>query len=119
MILKPKGFDPKKSYAMIEYIYSGPNANVVSNSLPNPALRFQEVANNRDFIIVFTDGRGTQMRGLAFQNMPPDVSDKLKFPTTRQPTRKRAQLHGSFTSRNFGLSWGGYFALRALIQEPE
>jgi dipeptidyl aminopeptidase/acylaminoacyl peptidase len=121
LILKPKGFDSKKSYPVIEYIYGGPNANIISDSLPSEPLLLQEVA-NRGFIIVLTDGRGTQRRGQTFQNYAAGRFGQVEIAdhaaVIRQLGKERSYIDISRVGI-CGLSWGGYFTLRALIQEPE
>ena len=121
LILKPKGFDSKKVYPVIECIYGGPNSNIISNSLFNSSLLFQEVA-NRGFIIVMTDGRGTQRRGQAFQNYAAGRFGQVEIAdhaaVIRQLGKERSYMDISRVGI-FGGSWGGYFTLRALIQEPE
>ena len=123
LILKPKGFDPKKSYPVLESIYGGPNANVIENVFPNFGLLnlWQELA-NRGFIIIRTDGRGTPGRGQAFQNYAAgrfgqvEIADHLA--ALRQLGKERGYMDLSRVGI-FGASWGGYFTLRALLQEPD
>lgn len=122
LIIKPKDFDPKKLYPVIENIYAGPFTNVIVNSASNTSyLRWQEIA-NRGFIIVWTDGRGTPGRGQAFQNYAAGRFGQVEIAdhaaVIRQLGKERSYMNLARVGITGG-SWGGYFALRALLQEPE
>lgn len=122
VIIKPKDFDPKKSYPVLENIYAGPNGTVIPSSFTGtPLLRGQELA-NRGFIVVLIDGRGTPGRGQAFQNYAAGRFGEVEIAdhaaVLRALARKRKYMDLSRVGV-FGVSWGGYFTLRALLQEPE
>ena len=122
LIFKPKDFDPKKSYPVIENIYAGPNTNVIVNSSSNVRhLRWQEIA-NRGFIIIWTDGRGTLERGQAFQNYAAGRWGQVEIADHAAVIRQLGKTRSYMDLARVGItgqSWGGYFAFRALLQEPE
>lgn len=122
LLIKPKDFDPAKSYPVIEQIYGGPNANVFDNAIPDPStLSLQQVA-DRGFIVVLTDGRGTPNRGQEFGNFAAGRFGQVEIAdhaaALRHLAEKRKYMDISRVGI-FGHSTGGYFALRALLEEPE
>lgn len=122
LIVKPKDFDPKESYPVIEEIYGGPNSNVFENTIPNPnVLSLQQVA-NREFIVLLTDGRGTPNRGQEFGNFAAGRFGQVEIADHAAVLRRLAKDRKYMDINRvgiFGHSWGGYFTLRALLEEPE
>lgn len=122
LIVKPKDFDPKKSYPIIEEIYGGPNANVFENVIPDPGiLSLQEIADS-GFIIVMTDGRGTPNRGQEFGNFAAGRFGQVEIADHAAVLRGLAKERKYMDINRVGIlgpSWGGYFTLRALLEEPE
>lgn len=122
LILKPQDFDPKNSYPVLEWIYGGPHTNVFTNDLTDPQiLQLQELA-NQGFIIVLTDGRGTPGRGRNFQDFSRGRFGQVEIADHAAVLRELGKSRNYMDLKRvgiFGHSWGGYFSLRALLQEPE
>lgn len=122
LVIKPKDFDPKKSYPVIEDIYAAPYANNISDSFTsNSSMSGQDLA-NRGFIVMLIDGRGTQGRGQAFHNYAAGRFGQVEIAdhaaVLRQLGKERSYMDLSRVGIT-GSSWGGYFTLRALLLEPE
>ncbi len=122
LILKPKNLDPENPYPVLEWIYGGPNTTVFVNDLTDPQqLELQDLA-NEGFIIVLTDGRGTPGRGREFRDFAKgrfgqvEIADHAAVLRELGKTRKYMDMSRVGI---FGHSWGGYFTLRALLEEPE
>jgi dipeptidyl aminopeptidase/acylaminoacyl peptidase len=67
IIVRPKDFDPKKKYPVLENIYSGPQGSYVPKSFGG-ARRFSSLA-DLGFIVVQIDGMGTANRSKAFHDV--------------------------------------------------
>ncbi len=66
-IILPPDFDPHKKYPVIVYVYGGPHGQMITNSfLRGWPLWYQYMA-ERGFIIFTLDNRGTNNRGLKFE----------------------------------------------------
>src|SRR5262249_33898976 len=67
IISRPKGFDPKKTYPVIESIYAGPQGSFVPKSF-SPFRRFSALT-DLGFVVVQIDGMGTANRSKAFHDV--------------------------------------------------
>ena len=67
IICRPRDFDPKKKYPVIEQIYAGPQGSFVPKSF-SPARRFSSLT-DLGFIVVQMDGMGTANRSKAFHDV--------------------------------------------------
>jgi len=67
MVVKPRDFDPKYTYPVIEYIYAGPHDSHVPKKFTS-MMRMIQLA-ELGFISVMIDGMGTANRGKAFHDV--------------------------------------------------
>jgi dipeptidyl aminopeptidase/acylaminoacyl peptidase len=67
IICKPRDFDPKKKYPVIEQIYAGPQGSFVPKSFSS-TRRFSSLT-DLGFIVVQMDGMGTANRSKAFHDV--------------------------------------------------
>ncbi len=66
-LFKPVAFDSTKKYPVIVYLYNGPGAQMINNTWNGGGdLWFQYMA-ERGFVVFTIDGRGSNNRGLAFE----------------------------------------------------
>jgi dipeptidyl aminopeptidase/acylaminoacyl peptidase len=67
IVTRPRNFDPKKTYPVIEYIYAGPH----DSHVPKGFLPYQsrEALAELGFIVVQMDGMGTCNRSKAFHDV--------------------------------------------------
>ena len=122
LILKPQDFDFNKKYPIVEYIYGGNFTNVVIRNLLSPNLwQMQDLANH-GFIVVFIDGRGTPGRGQEFRDYSygrfGQVEIKDHVAAIEQIAKERPYMDLDKIGI-IGHSWGGHFALRALLEAPD
>jgi dipeptidyl aminopeptidase/acylaminoacyl peptidase len=120
LLYKPLDFRAGAKYPVVDFIYGGPQMTRVRRTFADGA-REQAFA-NLGLILFVVDGRGTPGRGKAFQdvvyrnlgrNEIPDHVAVLKQIAAARPymdLKRVAVLGGSF---------GGYFAIRAMLQAPE
>lgn len=68
-ITKPVDFDPNKQYPAIVYVYGGPHAQMIHNGFMYDARGWDLYMANRGYILFTLDNRGSENRGLEFENV--------------------------------------------------
>jgi dipeptidyl aminopeptidase/acylaminoacyl peptidase len=122
VIYKPFDFDPTRKYAVLDYIYNGPQTiwvprtyNGVGGLLP---LAFAQLG----YVTLVVDGRGTTERGKAFQDVvygkfgQNEVPDHVAVLKQVAATRSWMDLQRVGV---FGGSFGGYMTVRAMLTAPD
>jgi dipeptidyl aminopeptidase/acylaminoacyl peptidase len=119
----PSGFDPTRRYPVVAYIYGGPFGTVLSRTYTgNTMMRRAEALAAAGFVVVAIDVRGSTGRSKAFgdatygkvgQSEIPDYVTGLRQLAATRPWMDltRVGIHGH--------SWGGYFAIRAMLVAPD
>ena len=116
VLVKPIGFDPKKSYPAIVEVYGGPGVQSVAKTWRSPQERLYLEAG---YVLFQLDNRGASNRGLKFEGAisrrmgQPEVRDQLVGLAflKSQPYVDPARVGVA------GWSYGGYMTLR-LMTEP-
>ena len=67
-MVKPADFDPTKKYPTIIYVYGGPHAQMITDSWRNNVRGWDIYMANKGYIMFTLDNRGSDNRGLAFEN---------------------------------------------------
>lgn len=124
-IFKPYDFDPARRYPVINYVYGGPYRTVLPwgyvECRCSPASGFDGEAvdlANAGFIVVLVDGRGTPDRGKAFHDATygrigqSEIAEQMAAIRAAAATRPYMDLDRVGI---YGASWGGYYAIRALL----
>lgn len=124
VIVRPRDFDPKKKYPVLDFVYGGPGANQV-NANARAYLQNQWYA-DQGFIVVSIDGRGTPRRGRDwsrvlkkngvgnFIDVPlADQCDAIEALCKKYPEMDRERIGV------FGWSFGGYFSSMATMRRPD
>ena len=119
-IIRPRDFDPKKKYPVLNFAYTGPGVNTVQ---PNGrAYLLHQWFADQGFIVVTIDGRGTPRRGRAWERAIKndmigvalqDQCDGLLALCEKFPEMDRNRIGV------YGWSYGGYFAAMAAMQRPD
>ena len=120
LLYKPYDFDPELRYPVVEIMVGRPNVSVNemlrSHSLGGDALA------HLGFIVVALDGRGTPERGHAFHSKVYGVMGQYEIPdhvtALEQLSGDRPYMDLSRVGVT-GTSYGGYYAIRAMLQAPE
>ncbi|WP_434424858.1 DPP IV N-terminal domain-containing protein [Nannocystis pusilla] len=122
-LFKPVDFDPRRRYAVIDMIYAGPFVSVVPWSYVGTSeSRIAEGLAQMGFVVMVLDARGTPGRGKAFQDATYgrlgqlEILDHLAALDQAAATRPYMDLDRLGV---YGHSWGGYFALRAMLTAPD
>lgn len=124
MIWRPANFDPKRTYPVIEQVYTGPtttNTPVEWTDSVASRVGMNSVA-QLGAILVSIDGRGTSRRGQqfrlpAYQNLG-EVGLDDHIAMLRQMAAKYPQMDLRRVGV-FGGSAGGYDAARFILRRPE
>jgi dipeptidyl aminopeptidase/acylaminoacyl peptidase len=123
VLYKPRDFDPRKRYAVIDAIYAGPFTTAVSwNFLGDYMALEANALAQMGFVVMVLDARGTPGRSKAFQDANYGRVGQTEIPdhvgALKQAAASRPYMDLS-RAGIFGHSWGGYFALRGMLTAPE
>lgn len=119
-VVRPRNFDRSKKYPVIDSVYGGPHANVVS-AAARGYLRQQWMA-DQGFIVVSIDGRGTMHRGREWERAI--AGNLIDIPLADQAAALQA-LGARYPEMDMhrvgitGWSFGGYFSAMAVLKRPE
>ena len=120
---RPFGFDPARRYPIIAYIYGGPFGTAVARTYTGSDMtRRVETLAAAGFVVVVIDVRGSAGRSKAFSDATygrigqSEVADYVGGLRQLGAQRRwmdlaRVGIHGH--------SWGGYFAIRAMLTAPD
>lgn len=119
-IIRPRNFEPGRSYPVINSVYGGPSSQTVTAD-PRRYLLQQWIADH-GFIVVSIDARGTPGRGR-------DWERAIKGNLIDQPLEDQADAMQALARQFpeididragiFGWSFGGYFAAMGVTRRPD
>lgn len=122
VLYKPFDFDPDETYPVIEYIYAGSWTTAVPRRFTDHSGVVAQALAQLGAVVFIVDGRGTPGRGREFQDVVLGSLGRHEIPdhvaTLGQLARDRPYMDTTRVGV-FGGSWGGYFALRAMLLAPE
>ena len=119
-IIRPRNFDPKLKYPVIDSVYGGPSSQTVQAAARNYLL--QQWIADHGFIVVSIDGRGTPSRGRDWERAI--KGNLIEIPLEDQVAGLRA-LGEKYPEMDmsrvgiYGWSFGGYFAAMAVMRRPD
>ena len=118
-VIKPRDFDPSRTYPVLMYVYGGPGVQTVTNQWGNSRqLWHQYLARTHDMVVVSVDNRGTGGRGKAFQDVPyqrlgqPESADQIH---AAQALADSAWVDADQIGV-WGWSYGGYMTLLSMLK---
>jgi dipeptidyl-peptidase-4 len=120
ILVKPTGFDPARSYPVLEEIYSGPQ----DQSVPKAWSRLarQQAFAAQGFVVVQIDGMGTNWRSKAFHDVAWQNLEDAGFPDRKRWIRAAAATRPWMDLSRVGIyggSAGGQAAVRALLDHHD
>jgi len=122
-LFKPVDFDPRRRYAVIDMIYAGPFISVVPwTYVGTSESRIADGLAQMGFVVMVLDARGTPGRGKAFQDATYGRFGQLEIPDHLAALDQAAATRPYMDLDRLGVyghSWGGYFALRAMLTAPD
>ncbi|MCH8829120.1 MAG: prolyl oligopeptidase family serine peptidase, partial [Planctomycetes bacterium] len=120
IICRPRDFDPRKKYPVVEYIYAGPHNSHVPKSF-SARSRFSTLT-DLGFIVVQIDGMGTANRSKAFHDVCWHNLKDAGFPDRILWMKAAAKTYPSLDLTRvgiYGTSAGGQNAAGAVLFHPE
>lgn len=119
-LFKPVDFDSTKKYPTIVYLYNGPGAQMINNTWNGGGDYWFQYMAERGFVVFTIDGRGSNNRGLAFEQAifrhvgVVEMKDQmigvdfLRDQTYVDPNRMGI----------FGWSYGGFMTTSIMLRHP-
>jgi len=124
LIYKPIDFAPSRKYPVVEYIYGGGFKTLTPHGFfPSDARGvFLQALVQLGFIGVIIDARGTPGRSKAFQDVVHTSFGQHESADHAEAIRQMASSRSYMDLDRvgiFGISFGGYFTVRCLLQQPD
>jgi dipeptidyl-peptidase-4 len=119
-IIRPRNFNPKLKYPVIDSVYGGPGSQTVQAAARNYLL--QQWIADHGFIVVSIDGRGTPSRGRDWERAI--KGNLIEIPLADQVAGLKA-LGEKYPEMDmsrvgiYGWSFGGYFSAMAVMRRPD
>ena len=120
-LIKPKDFDPSKKYPVIVYVYGGPHSQMVQNTFMGQLRRWEMYMAQRGYLVYIQDNRGTQNRGLAFEQAihrqcgQAEMADQMEgvkmLMSLPYVDKERIGVHG--------WSYGGFMTISLITNYPD
>lgn len=120
-LVRPKTFDPKRRYAVIDAAYGGPHVVVVTADGTTYA-REQWMADALDAVVVKIDAKGTPFRGRGWERSIKDAFDRIPIDGHVEAIKALGDKYKELDLDRvgvFGWSFGGYFSALALLKHGE
>jgi dipeptidyl aminopeptidase/acylaminoacyl peptidase len=122
-IFRPPGFDSTRRYPVLLYIYAGPFISVLPKTYVGTAQQQLAAGMARmGYVVALVDARGTPGRSKAFQDAVYGRIGEIEIPEQVAAIREAAASRPYMDLDRagvFGHSWGGYFAIRAMLTQPQ
>ena len=119
-LIKPSNFDASKKYPVLNYVYGGPHAQLVTNSWLNGASLWMHWMAEQGYIIFTLDNMGSGNRGFAFESQihrqlgTVEIEDQMTWVNFLNSLpfidNKRMSVHG--------WSFGGFMTASLMLRKP-
>jgi len=123
VLWKPHDFDATRRYPVIEVIYAGSQMPaVLRRFVPHEYGYYAQLLAQLNFVTVVMDSPGIPGRGKAYQDVVYKSIGRHEIPDHAAALHRLAETRPWMDMSRVGVhgkSWGGYFALRAMLQAPE
>ena len=112
-IIKPRDFDPGKSYPLLLYVYGGPGSQTVRDAWGGTRYLWHQMLVRDGILVASVDNRGTGARGREFTKQVYLRLGQLETSDQLAAVRQLGELPYVDASRIgiWGWSYGGYMAL--------
>ena len=112
-IIKPRDFDPGKTYPLLLYVYGGPGSQTVRDSWGGTRYLWHQMLVRDGILVASVDNRGTGARGREFEKQVYLRLGQLETEDQLAAIRQLGDLPYVDASRIgiWGWSYGGYMAL--------
>lgn len=120
-LILPKDFDPARKYPVILYVYGGPHSQLVKNTWLAELRRWEMYMAQRGYIVYVQDNRGTQNRGLEFEQAIHGQCGQAEMADQMEGIRMLMGL--PYVDRDrigvHGWSYGGFMTISLITNYPE
>lgn len=120
-LIKPKDFDPSKTYPVIVYVYGGPHSQMVQNTFMAQLRRWEMYMAQRGYLVYVQDNRGTQNRGLAFEQAIYGQCGQAEMADQMEGVKMLMDL--PFVDKDrigvHGWSYGGFMTISLITNYPD
>ncbi len=120
-IIYPTNFDPNKKYPMVLYVYGGPHAQMITNSLNGGAPLWDIHMAQQGYIMFTLDNRGSDARGKDFEHVihrqlgVNEMADQMKgVEFMKSKPFVDAERIGVY-----GWSFGGFMTISLLLEHSD
>lgn len=119
-LILPTGFDEKKKYPVIVYLYNGPHVQLVRNAFPASRNLWYEYLAQHGYVVFTMDGRGSSNRGLAYEQAAfgklgtVEMEDQLKG----VDYLKKLPFVDAERMGVHGWSFGGFMTTSLMLRHP-
>ncbi|MGB1312687.1 MAG: S9 family peptidase [Bizionia paragorgiae] len=116
--IKPKDFDPSKSYPLFMFQYSGPGSQQVANKWNSANDYWYQLLAQKGYVVACVDGRGTGFKGADFKKVTQKELGKFEVEDQIEAAKKLGALEYIDQSRIgiWGWSYGGFMSSNALLK---
>ncbi len=120
-LIKPLNFDPTKKYPLILYVYGGPHSQMIRNTHMAQLRRWEMYMAQRGYIVYVQDNRGTQNRGLDFEQVIHRQCGQAEMADQMEGMKMLLELPYVDKERIgvHGWSYGGFMTISLAINYPE
>lgn len=120
-LIRPKDFDPSKKYPVILYVYGGPHSQMVRNTWLAELRRWEMYMAQRGYLVYVQDNRGTQNRGLEFEQAIHRQCGQAEMADQMEGVRMLMDL--PYVDRDrigvHGWSYGGFMTISLITNYPD
>ncbi|WP_040756140.1 S9 family peptidase [Winogradskyella psychrotolerans] len=116
--IKPKDFDPNKTYPLFMYQYSGPGSQQVANRWNSTNDYWYQMLAQQGYIVVCIDGRGTGFKGADFKKLTQNELGKYEVEDQIEAAKQLGKRDYIDAERIgiWGWSYGGFMSSNALFK---
>jgi dipeptidyl-peptidase-4 len=116
--MKPKDFDPSKTYPLFMTQYSGPGSQSVADNWYGANDFWYSMLANEGYIVVCIDGRGTGYKGADFKKVTQNELGKYEVEDQIAAAKKLGAMNYIDASRVgiWGWSYGGFMSSNCLLK---
>ncbi|XP_072173545.1 dipeptidyl peptidase 9-like [Diadema setosum] len=122
LLFKPHNLEPGRQYPTVQFVYGGPQVQLVSNSFKGVRfLRLYTLA-SLGYAVVIVDGRGSCRRGLKFEGVLRNRLGHVELDDQVEGLNWIAAKSGFIDLSRVaihGWSYGGYLSLMGLAKRPD
>ena len=120
-MVKPADFDPAKKYPTVVYVYGGPHAHNVGASWHWMSRSWETDMAQNGFIVFILDNRGSENRGLAFEQATFRQLGQIEMQDQMQGVDYLKSLPYVDASRLgvHGWSFGGFMTISLMTNYPD